>query len=330
MSLEIKTGREFDVIGMGSALLDFIFEVSDDVLADLGLKKGEMHLIDEEMSSKILTALKGHPMQVAPGGSSANTLSGVADFGGRAVFIGTVGSDENGKTYENETAKTGVTPLVGKYESITGHAITFITPDSERTFATHLGAALNLSKDDVAEEYIKKSKILHFEGYLFEAPHILEACIKAMEIARSNGVLISIDLSDPALIGRIHDTFDSVIEKYCNIIFVNEDEALAYTGKEEEAALKELLKITDVAVVKLGDRGSLIGGDDRIIKIPVYPAKLENTNGAGDMYAAGVLFGFARGYDLEKAGRFGSYAASLVVASPVARHNESIDPVLID
>jgi sugar/nucleoside kinase (ribokinase family) len=309
----------YDVIGIGSALLDFIVPVEEADLGAFGLKKGEMQLIDEGRSREILSRLAEREMEISPGGSSANTLAGVALLGGQGVFLGTVGSDEHGDRYIQETEKSGVKAGITRHDSMTGHAITFITPDSERTFATHLGAALHFDSAHVSEELIKKSKIIHIEGYLFEPPGLRDACMRALDIAKRNDVLVSLDLSDPALIDRIRPVFDSVVREYADILFVNEDEARMFTGKEREDALKEIYGMCEFAVVKLGADGSLIETNDTVYRIPSYRTDVVNTNGAGDIYAAGVLYGIAAGLRPDKAGRIGSYISSKVVSQVGAR-----------
>lgn len=311
---------EFDVLGIGSALLDFTVMVDDDDLKEFGLRKGGMELIDEDRSRDILSRLSNRPMEITPGGSSANTLAGVSMLGGKGIFLGKVGSDAHGDRYIAETERSGVKAVIGRHDSMTGHAITFITPDSERTFATHLGAALMLARDDVREEQIRNTKIMHLEGYLFEPPGLLDACMRALELAKKHRVLVSIDLSDPGLIQRIYPTFDRVVREYANIIFVNEEEARSFTGKEEEHALHHISELCDLAVVKLGAGGSLIKSGGLMYRIPVCMTDVVNTNGAGDMYAAGVLYGIAKGFSPERAGRIGSFVASRVVAQVGARY----------
>ncbi len=168
------------------------------------------------------------------------------------------------------------------------------------------------------------SKILHLEGYLLEPPGMYEAAVKAMDIAVKNDVLISIDMSDPALIERIFDRFKRVISRYAHIVFANEDEAKIFTGREEKDALSALSELCRFAVVKVGPRGSMIRFDGKVYDVPVYNAEVINTNGAGDIYAAGVLFGISRKYDPQLCGRLGSYAASRVVAQRGARISEKV------
>lgn len=309
----------YDVTGIGSALLDFMVEVDDSFIAELGLKKGQMHLIDEPASKEIFNLLKSMNIYIAPGGSSANTIAGVAMMGGKGSFIGRVADDNYGKIYIDKTVDAGVTSFISKGGNLTGHAITFITPDSERTFATHLGAAIGLSAGDIDFSVIENSSILHLEGYLFEPDNLKEVCYRSMKTAKENGVLISVDLADPALIGRIKDTFKDVAENYADIIFVNEEEAAAFTGSSDEGALKILSEYCSIPVVKLGSSGSILKSEDKIVRIDAVRTDVVNTNGAGDMYAAGLLYGLTSGKSLEVSGKIASYTASRAVASKGAR-----------
>jgi sugar/nucleoside kinase (ribokinase family) len=208
---------------------------------------------------------------------------------------------------------------------MTGHAITFITPDSERTFATHLGAAIELSADEIDYSVIEKSSILHLEGYLFEPENLREVCYRSMKSAKENGVLISIDLADPGLVGRIKDVFVDVAKNYADIIFVNEEEAAAFTGVRDKEALEVLSGYSSTVVVKLGAGGSLIKYDNKIVSIDVVKTEVVNTNGAGDMYAAGFLYGLTSGKSIEDSGKIASYSASLAVASSGARVEGKVD-----
>ena len=317
--------NKYDVTGIGSALLDFMVYVDDSFLKEMGLEKGGMHLIDEARSRDIFTIIYDLKMEIIPGGSSANTVAGLAALGGKGAFVGRVADDDNGASYIAQTIGSGVESFITKGSGITGHAITFISPDLERTFATHLGAALDLSPDNVDESLISSSSLLHLEGYLFEADNLRQVCFKAMNAAKSAGTLVSIDLADPGLIERAGAVLDEAVDNFADIVFVNESEALKFTGNSDEEALHLLAERCSYAVVKLGERGSLIKTAGNTVKIPSYRVDVVNTNGAGDMYAAGILYGLAKGFDPEKAGRIGSYAASLVVASPGARYRGSVD-----
>ncbi len=323
MDIANKKAR-FDVLGIGSALLDFTVPVEEADLDAFGFIKGEMQLIDEVRSKEILSRLEGREMQITPGGSSANTVAGIATLSGQGVFLGTVGTDDHGDRYIRDTELIGVRAEISRFDSMTGHAITFITPDSERTFATHLGAAIHFNSSNVNETLIKMSKIIHLEGYLFEPPGLREACMRAIDIAKKNEVLVSIDLSDPALIERIRPVFNEVARDYADIIFVNEDEAKVFTGKEREEALWEIYNMCEFAVVKLGADGSLIETNDTVYRIPSYRTDVVNTNGAGDMFAAGVLYGIASGMRPDRSGKIGSYMSSKVVSQVGARLSEKM------
>jgi len=317
--------KKYDVIGIGSALLDFIAEVDEGTLAEMNLKKGQMHLVDEKKSKEILKKLENHKIKIAPGGSSANVLAGVSMLGGTAVLFGKIGNDMHGDVYKQKTVEDGVIVKLSRHQTAaTGHAITFITSDSERTFATHLGASLYFRKEDISEEDIKVSKILHVEGYQFEDLGLKAASLHAMDIAKANRVKISIDLSDPGLIERNLKSLKEIVKEYADIVFVNENEAEAFTGKKGEQALHEIYSMCKIAVVKLGEKGSLIKANNAIYRVPAYKTNVVNTNGAGDAYAAGILYSIANGLPIEKAGKIASYVAAKVVASPGARLDRSV------
>lgn len=315
--------KKYDVFGIGSALMDFLIEVDDNQLAEFDLKKGEMHLIDEEKSKELLNKLKHYNVKTAPGGSSANTLAGIAAFGGNVIFCGKVGKDKYGEIYEQKSNECGVCTQLKKEDGkMTGQAISFITPDSERTFATHLGAAIHLRQEDVFYEDIEHSKILHIEGYQLEDHELRKTSLKAMDVAKKHKTMISIDLADPGLVKRNLEDIKKIVKENASIVFANEEEAKEFTGKENPAeALNELAKFCDIAIVKIGKDGSMIKKDDKIYIVSAVETKAVDTTGAGDMYAAGVLFGIAKNLPLERAGKLGSWAASKVVSQIGARLN---------
>ncbi|MDP3957269.1 MAG: adenosine kinase [bacterium] len=316
--------KEYDIIGIGSPLLDIIVEVEEAVLFSHGLKKGEMHLVDSARSKSILESLQEHPKAYIPGGSAGNTVTGAALLGAKGLFLGVIGDDLHGKAYEEEMQRSGVATNLLRHEAAeTGCAITFVTPDGERTFVTCLGAAQHLGKQHISEADIRKSRILHIEGYLLEDERTREAVIAAMDFAVGHGTLISVDLSAAWLITKNLAMIRDIVKKYVNIVFVNEDEAYAFTGKKEREALQVICDLCDIAVVKLGARGSLVQTEGRVYTIDPYAVEVVNTNGAGDMYAAGFLHGIARGQSIESAGKVGSHVAALVVNSPGARMHET-------
>lgn len=310
---------QYDIFGIGSALMDFLIEVEHNELLELNLKKGQFHLIDEEGSKRLLQKIEKYKVKTSPGGSSANTLYGAAILGGSVVFCGKVGKDAHGDIYEERMADGGVKPKLARSEKITGHAITFITPDSERTFAVHLGAALHLKKGDIFFEDLKNSKILHIEGYQLEDKQLREVSLHAMQFAKKHNIKISIDLGDPGIVSRNKSDMKKMIEKYGDIVFANEDEAKALTGLEPLEALNEIAELSEIAIVKVGKKGSYIKQGSIIHEIPGYEVKTVDTTGAGDMFAAGVLYGLCQGHDLKVCGHIGSYFASKVVKQIGAR-----------
>src|SRR3989339_224649 len=247
--------KKYDVFGIGSALMDLLIEIEPKELLEMDLKHGEMHLIDEEKSKKILERLKKYNVRIAPGGSSANTLVDIARLGGKVVFCGKVGRDSHGDIYEQKLKDHNIKSNISQGSLKTGHAINFITPDSQRTFATHLGATLELKKEDIFAEDIKASKILHIEGYQLEDKNLREAAIHAMDIAKKNNVKISIDLSDPALVKRNIGHIRLLVKKYAGIVFANEEEAREFTGQEPEKALDSIAEFCDTVIIKLGKKG---------------------------------------------------------------------------
>ncbi len=310
---------EYDIFGIGSALMDLLIEVDHNRLLELNLKKGNFHRIDEQTSKKLLKKIENHKVKTAPGGSSANTLYGVAILGGTGVFCGKVGNDNQGTIYEQEMTKCGITPKLARSEKITGHAITFITPDSERTFAVHLGASMHLKKEDVFFKDLKNSKILHIEGYQLEDMGLRDVSLHAMEFAKKHNVKISIDLGDPGIVTRNQEDIKQMINKYADIVFANEDEAKALTGLNPLEALNEIAKSVDIAIVKIGKEGSYIKQGDTIYEIPSFDVKAVDTTGAGDMFAAGVLYGICQNLNLKICGLIGSYFAAQVVKQIGAR-----------
>ncbi|MDO8566405.1 MAG: adenosine kinase [Candidatus Moranbacteria bacterium] len=325
--------KEYDIIGVGNPLLDIIFEVEEALLISHKLKKGGMHLVTSAQSQKIFAGLKKYKKTFAPGGSAANTLSGVGVLGGKGLFLGSIGRDKHGDAYLQALSTSGVkTKLARHAKEKTGSAITLITPGGERTFVTCLGAASCLREEHIAEKDIQKSKILHIEGYLLEEKNTRRAVLRAMNFARKHATLVSIDLSDAGIIMRKKVLIRNLIRKYADIVFVNEDEAFAFTGEKERAALEVIGDLCDIAVVKLGARGSLIKSQGQVYMVDPYRVVVMNTNGAGDMYAAGFLHGLAGGHEIPLAGQVASCVAALVVSSPGARihtrHHKKLKNVL--
>lgn len=310
---------KYDIFGIGSALIDLLIEIDDSKLSELNLKKGQFHLIGEEESRRLLKKIEKYRVKIAPGGSSANTLYGAALLGSSVVFCGKVGKDTNGDIYERRMSERGVRPKLARSEGVTGHAITFITPDSERTFATYLGAALHLEKADIFLEDLRDSKILHIEGYQLEDKQLREVSVHAMQFAKEYNITISIDLGDSGIVVRNRAVIKQIIEEYADIVFANEEEASALIGLEPSEALNSIAKLSKIAIVKIGKYGSHVKQGNTRYKIPAYEARAVDTTGAGDMFAAGFLYGICSTYDLRICGHIGSYFAAKVVEKIGAR-----------
>lgn len=316
---------KYNVSGIGNPLLDLTLNIEEDFLVNIGLKKGGMHLIDEKEAAKILKKIKNRAVNITPGGSTANVLAGISSLGGKTVLLGKLGQDDYGSKYLKATEKAGTkAKLVQDENKQTGHAVTFITPDGERTFAVHLGAAVHFNEDDIDTKSITESQVLHIEGFKVEDSKSNNVIIKAIKIAKESQVKVSLDLSDSELVKRNYDYLKKFIHDHVDIVFANETEAKSFTNKEELDALHELSKICDLAVVKLGEKGSLIKQNGQVYNVLANKIKLKNTNGAGDMYAAGILYGLTHDMPIERAGKMASYLASLVVSKEGARLNKDM------
>lgn len=308
-----------DVVSIGNPLMDVLIEVEEGFLKELNLTKGNMHLLNEEEIAKLEEKLDKNNVKIAPGGSVANTLTALSMLGHKVAYFGKVGKDDHGERYHNKLIENGVLSKVIKVDGMTGRAITFITPDSERTFATHLGVATMLEDNEINEADIMEAKFLHITGYVLDGEITRKAAIRALNIAKSNNVKVCLDLADPNIVNRNKELLKSIIEEYVDIVIANESEAKAFTGEEPEQAIDILSKITDIAIVKLGEKGSLIKNKDNLIRIDGFKVNAVDTTGAGDIYTAGFLYGLLNGLDLEASGKVASFIASKVVEVKGAR-----------
>ncbi len=312
-----------DVIAIGNTLMDFLVEVNDQTLIELDLQKNETHFVDEEKGKELLQKIKDHQLQVeiVPGGSAANTMRCLGLLGATVTFTGKVGQDEHGEMYVEKMQAHNVQTNINNHTKTTGHALTFITPDSERTFSVHLGASIELVKDDVLEEQIAQSKILHLEGYQLEG-QTKDVILHALEFAKKHHTLVSLDLSDPGIIRRNKELLQQVVQDHVDILFVNEYESREYTGMMEEEAVKFLGQHCMIAIVKRGELGSLISYNGTVTEINPFPADPVDTTGAGDTYAAGFLYGFCKNWNMTKAGKLGSLLAAKIVEQKGVKFNQ--------
>ena len=301
------------ILGMGNALVDIMTTVPNDgVLEQFNLPKGSMQLVDSSLSQKIADSTSQYNQKITAGGSAANTIHGLAHLGAPCGFLGKIGTDEMGCLFKSDLEKSGVTPHLLTSSTASGRAIAFVTPDSERTFATYLGAAVELTAQEIDREVFSQYDYFYIEGYLVQNHDLIETAIKT---ARSLSMKVAIDLASYNVVAENLDFLHRMAKDYVDIIFANEEEAKAFTGKEAEAAAEELAAMCDIAVVKVGKRGSIIRNGNNIYRIGIIDANCIDTTGAGDLYAAGFMYGLASGYSLDKCGQIGSLLSGKVIES---------------
>jgi sugar/nucleoside kinase (ribokinase family) len=308
------------ILGIGNALVDVMTLIDNDyILEKFSLPKGSMQLVDSEKSSIIKSDTANFKRNLVSGGSAANTIHGLAMLGVETGFIGSIGKDDIGDFFENDMKKAGVNTYLSRRNSATGTSVALISPGSERTFATHLGAAVELEANDLEDAYFRDYNILYIEGYQIINKHLVETACK---IARKYNMKIAIDLASYNVVDAKLADFKEIIEKYIDIVFANEEEAKSFTGLTPNDALNSLSNICDIAVIKVGKEGSLIKRGEEVIKIGTLPVQCIDTTGAGDLYASGFLYGYAKGLPLDACGYFGSILAGHVIEIVGARMDE--------
>ncbi len=299
------------IIAMGNALVDVMTMLNDDqVLDTLGLPKGSMQLVDLETSIKVQQQTDNLPKSLASGGSAANTIRSLANLGIRTGYLGKIGNDKMGEFFASDMKNTGVIPKLIKTETPTGLAVALVSKDSERTFATYLGAASELTPEDITDSMFEGYDILHVEGYLIFNHDLIE---KAMSSAKNCGLTISLDLASYNVVEFNLEFLKYLTEKYVDIVFANEEEAKAFTGEEPEKALEMISGICTIAVVKIGEGGSFIKKGKEIHKAGVIKVKPIDSTGAGDNYAAGFLYGMVNNWPLDKCAKAGAILAGNVI-----------------
>lgn len=305
------------ILGLGNALVDILVKISDDsLLQQLELPKGSMQLTPLEKAQHIQQLLDPSQLSQVSGGSAANTIHGIASLENSTGFIGTVGNDNFGSFYQNDLEKLGVKCFFTKGQADTGRAYTFISEDGERTFATYLGAAIELSADMLTSEMFEGFDILHVEGYLAQNYALLE---KAFRLARQQKMIISLDLASYNVVEEHHDFLVRILPEYVDIVFANEEEARAFTKKDPHEALNIFSCYCKIAIVKTGREGSLIKTGNSTFEVAAIPANVVDTTGAGDQYAAGFLYGYAHDKPLRICGKIGALLAGNVIENIGAR-----------
>jgi sugar/nucleoside kinase (ribokinase family) len=314
--------ERYDVIGIGNAIVDVLARAEDDFLVRHGMAKGSMALIDEARAEAIYAAM-GPAIEIS-GGSAANTIVGVASFGGSTAFIGTVKDDTLGGVFVHDIRAAGVgfsTPPFKNGPS-TARSYILVTPDGERTMNTYLGAAQLLSAAEVAEDEIAAAKVTYLEGYLWDPQNAKDAFVKAARIAHQAKRTVALTLSDPFCVDRYRDEFRALIKNgTVDLLFANESELKSlYQTADFDSAVAALRKDAKLAVVTRSEKGALVVARDKIEAVDAFPvADVVDTTGAGDLFAAGFLYGFARSLPHATSARLGALAAAEVISHLGAR-----------
>jgi sugar/nucleoside kinase (ribokinase family) len=312
---------DLDVVGIGNALVDVLSQESEAFVTAQRLVKGAMQLVDEARASELYAAM-GPAVEVS-GGSAANTIVGVASFGGRAHYVGKVRDDQLGEVFRHDLRSVGVGYSTSAATSgpSTGRCLIVVTPDAQRTLTTYLGASVQLGPTDVDKGLIERAAILYLEGYLFDPPEAQRAFQVAADIAHAAGRKVALTLSDPFCVDRHRAAFRDLVERHVDILFANEAEIRAlYETADFDAALQQVRRHCAVAALTRSERGSVVVAGDDVHVIDAHPVRaVVDTTGAGDLYAAGFMFGLSRGRNLATCGRLGSLAAAEVISHVGAR-----------
>ncbi|HTV23547.1 MAG TPA: adenosine kinase [Polyangiaceae bacterium] len=321
---------ELDVVGVGNAIVDVLAAASDEFLAQHGLAKGSMTLIDEGRARELYGSMG--PAREASGGSAANTMAGVASLGGRPAYIGRVCNDQLGEIFSHDMRASGihfaVPPAAGGPS--TARCLILVTPDAQRTMNTYLGACVDLCAEDVDDDLVRRGQVLYLEGYLWDKPKAKDAFIKAARIASAAGRRVALTLSDSFCVARHRESFLDLVARHVDILFANESEIKAlYATDSFDEAVQHARRDTKLAALTRGARGSVLVAGSELVEVAAAPvSRVIDTTGAGDLYAAGVLFGLTHGDSLAAAGRRGSIAAAEVITHYGARPEQRLSELV--
>jgi sugar/nucleoside kinase (ribokinase family) len=321
------TSAKYDVLGIGNAIFDVLVQTDEGFLANHGMTKGGMALIDEARAGSIYRDMG--PATKMSGGSAANTIVGIANLGARAAYVGKVRDDEVGRLYTHDirAAQVAFETKAAASGPATGCSYILVTPDGERTMNTYLGAAQDLTPADIDEAQIAASAIVYLEGYLWDPASAKEAFVKASTIAHGAGRQVALTLSDSFCVDRYRDEFLGLMRNgTADLIFANEAELHSlYQTSDFDTALTQLRKDVKLGVVTRSEKGCVVVSAESVVSVPAFPIeKLVDTTGAGDLFAAGFLFGLVRNAGHEQAGRLGGLAAAEVIQHIGARPQTSL------
>ena len=324
------TSAAFDVLGIGNAIVDVLTKADDAFLSQHGLVKGSMMLIDEARADTLYAAM-GPGVEIS-GGSCGNTMAGVASFGGKGAYIGKVRDDQLGTVFGHDLRATGVSFETASATTgpATARCLILVTPDAQRTMNTYLGACTGLGPNDIDTARIGAAQVTYVEGYLWDAPAAKQAVLKAFDAAHAAGRKVSITLSDSFCVHRYRDEFRDLVRNKVDILFGNEAEIKAlYEVETFEQALEAVRKDAKIAALTRSEKGSVVIKGGETYEVPAAPvAKVVDTTGAGDLYAAGFLFGFTHGKPLAECARLGGIAAAEVISHVGARPEKALSGLI--
>ncbi len=310
-----------DVVGIGNAIVDVLAHTDDDFLERHGLAKGAMTLIDADQATTLYDSM-GPGIEMS-GGSAANTLAGLASLGGFGAFFGKVRDDQLGEVFRHDITAAGIAyyTMPATDGGATARCLVLVTPDAQRTMGTYLGASAEFGPEDVDGDTVEKAKITYLEGYLFDPPKAKEAFRKAAEIAHGAGRKVALTLSDPFCVERYRDEFRDLVDGHIDILFANEAEIVSlYQARDFDEALQQVRGMCEIAALTRSEKGSMIVAGDEVHIIDAEPVgRVVDTTGAGDLYAAGFLYGLTNGHTLAESGRIGAIAAGEIISHMGAR-----------
>jgi len=330
---------ELDVYALGNALVDIQVQVEDSLLTDLGLEKGNRYLTEHGRQEEILrrllgtdsldSARKAGKLQTAAGGSAANTMYGISQLGGRAGFCGKIANDGLGALYAEHMRQSSVVFKESTGQGMTGTCVVLICDDAQRTMLTCLGVSGEIDYEDIDEELLRHSRYIYLEGYLFDSECAARTMLRAVAVARKNGVRIALAASDALCIVRHQDLFLQIIQNDVDLLFANAREAQALSRtNNNEAALRVLSGWCEGVAVTDGEHGSMVSFNGEVTKITPNRVSAVDTTGAGDAYAAGLLYGIISGHTIRESGMIASFFSAKVVAQIGPRYNGDIQPEL--
>jgi sugar/nucleoside kinase (ribokinase family) len=323
---------QYDVLGIGNAIVDVLAKADDAFLAARGLDKGAMRLIDAA-EAEALYAEMGPGVEVS-GGSVGNTMAGLASLGGRGAYIGKIAGDELGQVFGHDIRAAGVhfaTPA-SSTGTPTARCLILVTPDAQRTMNTFLGACVELGPEDIDRDLVEASQIVYLEGYLWDPPAAKEAFLKAAQIAHGAGRKVALSLSDSFCVARHRESFRHLVEHHVDVLFANEQEILSlYEVSEFEEAARLVNGHCEVAALTRSEKGALIlSGHERVAVPAAHAPQVVDTTGAGDLFAAGFLHGLTRKQPLAACGRMGAIAAAEIIAHFGARPEADLRALIAD